>query len=57
MGDHLGVGRPDNIHDFLTMGRDERTVDVVRRNSLDLGFLCDCFHGASPSLASTLRTT
>ncbi len=56
-GDDVRVRRADDLHHFLTMRRDERTVNVVGRNRLDRGFFCDCFHGASPCLASTVRTT
>ena len=36
--DHLAVGRTDDVHDFLAMGLNERTIDVVGG---------DCLHSAS----------
>src|SRR6202034_89025 len=38
-GDHLAVGRVDNIHEFATMRFDEGSIDIVRR---------DCFNRVCP---------
>jgi hypothetical protein len=39
--DQLPVGRLDDIHNFIAVGFDKSSIDVVR---------CDCLHGNLPDL-------
>src|SRR5258707_15521660 len=44
LGNHLPVGRLDDVHDLAAMGFNECSIDVVRRDRFNLLALHDCFH-------------
>jgi hypothetical protein len=56
-GDHLAVGRLDDIHDFAAVGFNKSSVDVVRGDCLERVTSCGCFHGGHLSLCLAVRTT
>ena len=54
--DDPAIGRTDDLHDFLTMGFHERTIDVMGGDALDRAFFCDGVHGVLLMKVTTLRT-
>ena len=46
--DQLPVGRLDDIHDFVAVGFDKSSIDVVR---------CDCLHGNLPDLSKSTNVS
>src|ERR1700746_2118266 len=51
-GDHLPVGRFDNVHDLPAMGFNERSINVVCRECLKRSFVHDCWYRISPYRAN-----
>ena len=53
---YLTVGRLDNVHDFVAVGFDELSTDVMLCDFLECVSLHNCFHRASPYWIGSLRS-